>query len=386
MLLLLLAPMTHAQDEEEESESAAIDSHLAGHGFVEFRLSYYDTSDGGGDGNPFLDEDLTVVQPALVYDYNLTDNLGAYAKLTYDYVSAASIDRLSTYPNQTGASSDNYIGGEIGFRYRLSESLRTGGFVSASTDYDYNSLGLGVNVAQDLADQNATVKLSLSGFFDSIDLIRGASMMGMQDGTDNRTSISSTLSWYQIIDPYTHGEFGTTVGFQNGFLETPYNDVVIEDPNGPLIPSLENARGIAVTEELDDSRIRVAIFGKARRDLGSGWAAELGGRVYGDSWGIESFAVEPRVYKWLVKDTLSLRARYRFYAQTAADDYEEHFFVQERNRTQDSDLGDFSSHGFGLKLNWYATDTVKFDISGDYILRDDGLNQILASLGIVWKF
>lgn len=81
----------------------------AGHGEVGFRIGYYD-SDDSGDGNPFLDESLTVIEPVLLFSYNLTDRATIWSKLSYDFVSSASIDRLSNYATQSGASGDNYFG------------------------------------------------------------------------------------------------------------------------------------------------------------------------------------------------------------------------------------------------------------------------------------
>ena len=172
------------------------------------------------------------------------------------------------------------------------------------------------------------------------------------------------------------------MSYQNGFLETPYNAVVVENPADPPNPNLDNmARGTEFTEELPDSRVRVALHGKVRRSYDTGTALEWGGRIYTDSWGINSFSVEPRIYQWLIDDILFVRGRYRFYLQTAADDYEDNFFVLPSDRTQDSDLADFNSHTLGVALNWLATENTTFDLSLDYISRSDGIDHILASIG-----
>lgn len=349
----------------------------AGHGFVEIRFGYYNNDDGGDDGNPFLDEELTVIEPIIVYDTNVTDKLSLWGIFSYDDVSSASIDRLSNFPEQSGASGDNYFGLDLGFRYRVDPDFRYGGSLHLSTEYDYTSIGVGGYVAHDYFDDNTTLKFALNGFFDQIDIIRFDG--SEDDGTDNRTSFAATGTWYQILSPVMHGEFGATIGHQTGFLETAYNSVFIEDPTGMAPPT-------EVTEELPDTRTRFALYGKLRRHVGYGTALGIGGRLYTDTWGVTGISLEPEVHKWLVKDRLAARLRYRYYTQTAADDYSERFTTLPEERTQDSDLGDFDSHQFGIRLDYYVSPRVRLDVSADQVFRSDGLDQTLGSLGMTWTF
>ena len=141
-------------------------------------------------------------------------------------------------------------------------------------------------------------------------------------------------------------------------------------------------------EELPDTRTRGSIFGRVRTSLSPATAIEIGGRLYADSWGIASVTIEPRLYQWLIEDKLSARLRYRFYAQTAADDYSAHFYMEDPPEfmTQDSDLGDFTANGAGIKFSWYFSETLRFDVSADYIQRSDGIDQVLGSAGFNWSF
>lgn len=366
----------------EDSQRPA-DAGPAGHGFVEFRLGYYENDDSGN-GNPFLDESLTIIEPIVVFDYNYSDRLAVHGKFSYDHVSSASIDRLSNYPDQSGASGDNYFGFDLGMRYALRPDLRLGAFLSTSFEYDYQSFGLGGHLERDLADRNATIKWSLNAFLDAIDVIR---FDGSEEGGDDRVSITTSLSWYQVLGPRTHGELGSTFTYQSGFLETPYNAVVVEDPGLPPNPNLENlARGIEIVEELPDDRVRAALFGKVRHSLTGRTAVELGSRLYADTWGIASVSMEPRWYQWWVRERLYTRLRYRFYVQTAADDYDDRFELVESKRTQDSDLSAFSSHTFGLQFVWVLSERVRLDLGGDLVKRSDGLDQVLGSIGLRYDF
>ena len=354
-----------------------------GHGAFTTRIGFYDKSDGG-DGNPFFDESLTVIEPVLIFDYNVSDKTSLSGTLSYDYVSSASIDRLSMYPAQSGASGDNFIGGDLAMLYKYSPDMRLGGHLGVATEYDYTSLAFGTNIAWDRQDKDATVSFSLNGFLDSIDVIR---WNGVEEGSDDRTSLAGTLKWYQVLSPKAHGEFGATVSRQSGFLETAFNAVIVEDGvTVPTFPFENGALGFEINEELPDTRLRTALFGKARRLMTDSTSIELGGRIYNDDWGITAFDIEPRIYQNLIKDKLDLRLRYRYYTQSAADDYIESLTTPlaiPKFRTQDSDLADFDSNTLGAKLLWYLGSSNSLDFGVDYVLRSDGLDHVFASFG--WR-
>lgn len=368
------------QEELPESEQGA------GHGTWAFRLGYYEHDDAGdaSSGNPFLDEDLEVIEPVVYFDYNVSDDTQWWGLLAYDWVSSASIDRLSNFPQQSGASGDYYVGVELGLNHRLDPRHDVGGFFSTSFEYDYFSVGLGGSYGVDLADGNARVQTSLNGFFDTLDVIR---YDGVEEGTDERISLGGNVNWYQVLGRRTHSELGLNLNLQNGFLETPYNAVVVEDPAAPPNPNLPgNFPGFEFTEELPDDRVRVATFGRVRHLLTERFAAELGGRLYGDDWGIFAWTVEPRLYAWIVQDRLRLRLRYRHYDQTEADAYEEHFTSLPSERTQDSDLSEFDAQTIGARFDVYGPGEWTWDVGVDFTNRSDDLDQVFASFGMSRRF
>jgi len=347
---------------------------VEGEGSIEFGLGFYDNGDDG-DGNPFLDESLTVVEPVVVFDYNLSDDTAVWGKLSYDYVSSASIDRLSKFPEQSGASGDYYIGLEGGMKKMLPGDKSWGLFGHASVEYDYRSFGLGGDYSFPVNDDSGTLSLSANGFVDQVDIIR---FNGASEGTDTRLSFTTQLNGYQIMNPLLHAEYGGVLTVQNGFLETPYNAVVIEDTDVPNPNLVGNAPGREVTEELDDSRIRSALFGNLRYSLTELDALQLGGRLYTDTWGITGISLETRWYRWLIQDSLKLRLRYRFYTQTEADDYQETFLTETEFRTQDSDLAAFNAQTLGAKLSFFTNENNEVHGTMDYVSREDGLDQILV--------
>ncbi|MCA8974732.1 MAG: DUF3570 domain-containing protein [Planctomycetes bacterium] len=373
---------TMTQDSTAENAKASLGE--AGTGSYEFRLSYYDNDDNG-DGNPFLDESLSVIEPVVYFDLNVTDTFKVWSQLSVDVVSSASIERLRKYPQQSGASGDLYIGVDLGVTHQSTPEVQLGGNVHVSNEYDYNSLGLGAFLARDYDGHNTTLKATGSVYLDSLDVIR---FNGVNEGTDDRLALNGAIDWYQVINPRTHGEFGLGLTYQDGMLSTPYNAVVVLDPTDPPNNNLPNYdRGTEIAEVLPDTRFRGALHGRVRHAVSDHWALELGGRLYADDWGVVSSTLEPRAYTWLVQDRLRLRLRYRFYAQSAADGYGSSFLLTAPAiRTQDSDLGAFDAHTMGARLDWFDGGGWRVDVGGDYTLRSDGLDFLFLSIGSSRKF
>ena len=207
------------------------------------------------------------------------------------------------------------------------------------------------------------------------------------EGTDHRTSLTGSVGLYQVLDRHTHAQLGATFTHQSGFLETAFNSVVIEDPSRPPNPVLDNrARGFEVTEELPDTRDRLAVFGKVRRHVGRLNALELGGRYYRDSWGIHSGSFEPRLYRWVVEERLNAHVRYRYYDQNGADDFGSHFTSIPPLRTQDSDLGPLHSNSYGIGLEWVRDSRTSWTWNLDWVDRSDGLSMVFGAIGVRRSF
>lgn len=370
VLASLLALPVYAQEDATTEASPSSQLGAKSHGEAgetswSVRLGFYDRDDsGGGAGNPFLDETLTVIEPVFIYDHQVSNDFGYDIKLSYDNVSSASIDRLSKFDGQSGASGDNYISLDAAFRHKLSALDNFSWHVGLATEYDYSSFGLGAGWTRTFDERDATLSVNLNGFYDLVQPIR---FDGTTDADESRTSLAGTVSWYQILTPTMHGEVGLTYSAQSGFLETAYNAVVVETPEEEF------------TEELPDNRNRLSLFGRVRQQLGDRDAIELGGRLYDDDWGIGAFDITPR-YLHEFDSGLVMDLRYRYYTQDAADAWAEHFSTLPAERTQDSDLGEFDSNLIGTHFLWGDT-SESWDVGLNFLDRSDGLDHIFFSIG-----
>lgn len=381
--LLLLAAPAFAQTASDQKNAFGTPEvggkEKVGLQSLEFRLGIYEKDDPGTGltaGNPFLDEDLTVVQPAVILNWGLSERSAVSVNVAYDWVSSASIKRLGdldTFPSsqQSGASGDFYVGVDTAYRYHVSDTMQVGTHFDVSKEYDYLSLGLGGNVNWRSADGNVVQSVAVNGYFDSLDIIR---FNGLEEDGDTRKSLSLTYLWDGVLSGSSQAQFGTTLSTQSGFLSTPYNSVFLESGGGTT----------EVFEALPDSRLRTSVFGSYRHWVGKGMAAELASRFYNDDWGLTGISLEPRWYQ-MVSENLLARVRYRYYDQSASD-YSGRFTVAEEFMTQDSDLDKLSSHTLGLRLIGYQDGQQGWDAGVDYVMRSDDLDHIFASFGYVWNF
>ena len=387
-LLALSVPVPCAWSQTDEASppppGPAGNSGAAGTGSLSTQIGYYHHDDDLA-GNPFLDEELTVIEPVVIWDHNVSDDWGYSVTLSYDNVSSASIERLNKFPEQSGASGDYYASVDYASRHRRDEGDWLSWLLGGSLEYDYLSIHLGASYSTESDDKNTTDTWSLTGFYDVIDIIR---FDGTQDeGTDTRISLAGTWGRHQVLSPTWASDVAVTLAGQNGFLETAYNAVVLEDASLPPNPNLVGqAQGIEVTEELPDTRLRAALSYRARHFVGPGHAVELGGRLYGDDWGIVGVALEPRWYVPLVRERLGLRLRYRYYNQSAADDFEEQFLGTTpadapEFRTQDSDLAAFDSHTVGARFDLTPGGAHSWFLDLNYVMREDDLDHVFASVG-----
>lgn len=375
-LALILAVL--AQDEEPKKptqEDLKITAPVnTAKDFVRFAFNFYDQSDGGGNKN--LKEDMTVIEPMVLFSKGLSEKWGVTAKLQTDIISAASVDKRYRFApgTQSGASGDKYFSIDAGVWYAWSDQTTLSGGVSFAKEYDYTSVGLNLKWAYDTESKNDTIVLKASAFFDTLDLIR---FTGQQDGDDDRTSISFGAGWTHVFGPDTVGTVNWDLTIQNGFLATPYNSVFVA--------------GTEVPEELPDSRVRNAVHARVRHLLLEDFAIEPGAGVYFDTWGAFAFNLELHAYWEVVPGTLILHPSYRFHWQSEVDDFTDPDDpILPEFRTQDSDLAEFTSHTVGLKALFpdlkIFGESMEIEIGGDVTMRSDGLDSFSFSFGIQWRF
>jgi hypothetical protein len=101
-------------------------------------------------------------------------------------------------------------------------------------------------------------------------------------------------------------------------------------------------------------RRRLAVSGSARYAIPKArLALEPRYRFSVDDWGIRTHAPQLRLHARVLPE-LSLRARYRYYIQNAADFWSPtgDYAASDRYRTADPKMGAFDSHTVGLQITY----------------------------------
>jgi len=355
----------------------------AGDMSLQFLTGYYTKDDPGSGtraGNPFLDEDLVVIEQMIVFNHQSSDDFGYTLTGMFDHITSASMGRVSERgrglrddddddDDESGASGDRYFGLDASFHYGKPGEDMWGWHIGGASEYDYKSLGFGTNAVWQFPSRSANVSAHLNAFIDQAEIHR---FDGANLGEDMRYSVAGTLGWYQAITPTMHGNFGLTLSNQTGFLSTSYNSVWLD-------------AATEIMEILPDKRKRLALYGSVRQRLWDGAALQLGGRWYGDDWGIRGVSVEPRFYQMLGKH-LRTGFHWRHYRQTPTDYWYPGFAPAADYYTQDSDLGEFSSDTMGIELAWVGEKGLPLELAIDHISRDDGLDHWFASIGFKLSF
>lgn len=351
-----------------------------GSGHYTLRFHYAKRSDGPGHGNPYHDEDLTVYEPGLAFDYQLTARTQLWGRLTYDEVKNAQIDDQAGLSSFSDAWSDDALGGELGFDHRSWPHTTLGAWLGGGADFVVRTVHAGAHVVHRFADaESVLARLQLSA-------------ERLQDGfgnRDERQGIDLALAYRRPVGASSRVEVGLGLLHESGALETPYYTVADEWPAYPPNPRLENrARAIAIPERLPDERNRFALHVGIGNEARSGPRWGVRGQVDGDDWSRSSVTVEPRAGYGFADGTVRVAAHYRLILQDGSR-YHRGFYSRTRRstyHTQDPEYDGYTLHAVGLRLDWEVSPGNTVQLAGEYAERNDGIEARFATVAFRHAF
>ncbi|HEX8038938.1 MAG TPA: DUF3570 domain-containing protein [Chryseosolibacter sp.] len=259
-----------------------------------------------------------------------------------DTYTSASSDKVDPSTISSASSTDQRFYPSLSWS-RLNESKGTsiGANASFSSEFDYLSIGAGVNAFKDSKDKSRQVGVRLQTYQDFVTMIYPIELRFRRAaGIEPRDTYSATFSYSQIVNPRLQVLFLLDLAYQKGFLSLPFNRVYFKD-NTVDIEKLPRTRFKY------PASIRVSYF--------AGDIVILRGfyRYYQDDWGLTSTTAE---IETAIKITpfVSVSPFYRYYTQSAVDyfsPYREHS-RSDRYITSDYDLSKFDSHfvGSGIRV------------------------------------
>jgi hypothetical protein len=354
---------------------------------VNFVSSYY-RQDGnsaavtGGIGSEKLTDFATTIDIKLsridskkrINSYNF--------EIGFDTYTSASSDKVDPSTISSASSGDQRVYPSLSWS-RLNESSGTtvGANFSVSSEYDYLSIGGGVNAFRSSKDKSREVGLRLQTFQDFVTMIYPIELRADRSGgTQQRNTYAATFSYSQIVNARLQVLFLLDLAYQKGYLSLPFNRVYFDD-------------GSVDVEHLPDTRLKYPI--SARFSYFAGDIVIIRGfyRYYRDDWGLFSNTAEIET-PIKVTPFVSVSPFYRYYAQSATD-YFSGYGRHSKNEsfyTSDYDLSKFDSHFIGSGVRLVSPDGLlgiarfnALEIRYGHYSRKTGLVSNIVSLSARFK-
>ena len=346
-------PVVKTQN-KSETDSSAYNSKKLRLDQVDFVSSYYSQNGNhsavtGGIGTEKVTDIANGIDLNFVWkNQNLNKNTLA-ASLGFDYHTAAS----QAYVSKTGASHayGTRLYPSLDWTVENSKTGNTFGIgASASSEYNYSSIGANVHYSIKTDNKNGELSIKLQAFFDQVTLIYPSELAppivntrnngedGHRDnfGTSPRETYTAAFSYSQIINSRLQIMFLGDVVEQSGYLGLPFHRVYFTNGNGAI-------------EKLPSSRFKLPLGFRANYFLGDNIILRSYYRYYADSWGSRASTANLELaYK--ITPFFSVSPFYRFYTQTAAKyfaPYEVHLST-DQYYTSNYEYSGFNSQFFGV--------------------------------------
>jgi hypothetical protein len=286
-----------------------------------------------------------------------------------DIVSAASPDALDAISTASRHVESGSI--ELASSWQATRHNNFGISGGFHLEPQFRSWNMGASWARALADDNATLALSIAEVYDWFDRF---DTEGDRMGRVSRSSTNANLGLTQLLSPTTvaHVDYGYTI--QSGTLGNTWNAV-------PL------SIGIVGVEYLPRIRQRHALMGRLAQALPWRGALHASYRFYVDDWGVVAHTLEgilqQRLASWLY-----IGATYRFHQQNGARFYTQLASLTVPLRTADSDLAPFFAHTvggmFAIDIPVPRIHLLHLDVAYEHYWRtnDLGVNVYSAGLGL----
>jgi len=307
-------------------------------------LSSYYNQDGdnaavtGGKGT----EELTDVSTLFVLNIPYSKTKSLLLSAGVDYYTSASTDNIDT--NMSSASSEDvraYINATYSTK-NLKKARTFGVSLNGSSEYDYKSLGGGLNFAKEFNEGNSELSVNALAFFDSWELFFPIELRATATvPTTDRRSYTLRTSFAQVINQRLQIAMSAEMIRMEGLLSTPFHRVFFSDS---VIPDIER---------LPDARLKIPLGLRATYYLTEKLVLRSYYRFYTDDFGINAHTLSLEAPIKL-SDVFTITPFYRFHTQSAADyfaPFSEHQSTEEFY-TSDYDLSELSSNKYGLGLSY----------------------------------
>jgi len=314
---------------------------------------------------PLNDDDILTIDAGVsAYTSASSSNINPFdgANLGNAFQASSGASQSDTWANLTGSYTHNSDD-----RNQIWSAK-----ASVSSEYDYFSIGFGGSYTRLFNEKNTELSITGNVYLDTWTTIYPVELRpGVAYGDagynpqftpfddTSRNSYSLGFGFSQILSKNLQGSLALDLVQQNGLLSTPFQRVYFSDKQDYFFDDFQLADDV---ERLPDTRFKIALGGRLNYYINSVFVLRSYYRYYTDDWGITSHTASLELPIKL-GDKFTIYPSYRFYNQTAADQfgaYETHLST-DAFYTSDYDLSKYNANQFGFGLN-YTDIFTKFHI------------------------
>lgn len=325
----------------------------------------------------------TVVSPRIRANKRLGDATQVDATYAADIWTSASVDiRASASVRPVTEQRDEI---DLGLRHELGDVHLRGSY-RFSSEHDYTSHGVTVGGAIDLAQNAATIDLSLHVFADTV------GQSGNPGFQRALTTFDGSLSYTQVLDPAMFMSLTYEVAHNSGYQSSPYRYVGVGGTGFGCVGA-----SFCLPEYVPPDRTRHALAALIRRAFSETLSLGLNYRLYFDDWGLTSHTALLDMGINVSAQTL-ISLRYRFHMQGAVTFYQPIYarIDADQYRTRDRELSELTYHRAGAELEQrfdvgeQSKLSATLAVSGNFYNYADfkGLDQVSAleiSAGLLFQ-
>jgi hypothetical protein len=353
-------------------------------------------------------EDLTDFANTLDVQLSKLTNNGHKNTYTFelgvDHYTSASSDQIDPDAFTHASRQDVRIYPSLNWTNSNEKTGNAFGLTAAySHEYDYQSVGGGLNLTLVSADKNTQFDLKAMAFLDTWTVILPVELRPIDYGSGShkdsrpvdhkpRNSFSTAFSLSQVISTRLQALFIVEPSYQHGLLATDYQRVYFNG-NFPTGVGPFNSVFNERIENLPDSRYKLPIGVRLNYFLDDRFILRTFFRYYMDNWGIKSQTAEVELP---IKFTsfVSISPFYRYTNQEGTRyfaPYGQHS-VTDKYYTSDYDLSTFTSNFVGLNLRLSPPKGIfgvqqlnTLELRYGHYMRSTGLNSDIMTLALKFK-
>jgi hypothetical protein len=265
-----------------------------------------------------------------------------------DHYTSASSDNVNPQTVSGASHADTRIYPSINWTIENAKKGSTLGVgLSASAEFDYQSLGVNFSFAQKTKNRNGEFSAKVQGYLDQLKYILPSELRSGGSGggggreeddytSKARNSFSGSISYSQIMNQRLQIMFIADLIYQQGYLGLPFHRVYFTNNNTVKV------------ENLPDTRLKIPLGFRANYFIGDKVVLRSFYRYYTDDWGLTAHTVQVETAV-KINPFFSITPFYRYYNQTAVDYFAPIYAHKTTDQyyTSNYDLSKFNSNFYG---------------------------------------